>query len=319
MEDVKIAVTSRSFSRNHYLKEELLKKYPKVTFNTSGEKLKGESLVNFLQGHDRAIIALEVINNEILTNLPDLKHISKYGVGLDNINFNALLNNNVTFSWTGGVNKRSVTELTICMMISLVREVWQKSNSLKKGKWVATEARGLSGCTIGIIGLGHVGKDLVKLLKPFKPKIIAYDICEMSQYCNTNDIEQVDLSRLFAESDIISVHLPKVSSTLNFMNENRLKQMKKDSILINTSRGGIVDEEALLKCLQDGPISSCAMDVFQSEPLKENPLLSLSNFLATPHIAGSSVQGVKNMGIAAIEGLDKFIDAKWENFNEYEE
>ena len=159
----KVAVCSRSFSRNPILRQELLAKYPNVTFNEGGLSLEGDRLVNFLRGHNKAIVALEVIDKYTIDNLPDLTRFSKYGVGLDMIDLDALKNSGKSLGWEGGVNRRSVSELVIANAISLLRKVPQANSEVRSGVWRQHVGGLLSGRTIGIIGCGFIGKDLIEI------------------------------------------------------------------------------------------------------------------------------------------------------------
>ncbi|KYG64741.1 hypothetical protein AZI86_11070 [Bdellovibrio bacteriovorus] len=317
MSDV-VAVASRSFSSDSFLRDSLLALYPKARFNESGKSLSGKELVDFLKGAPKAIIALEKVNQELVNQLPDLKLISKYGVGLDNIDFTALEKNNVRLSWTGGVNRRSVAELTLHFILGTVRGSFHSHHDLQNNHWFQFKGYNLSGKTVGIVGLGHVGKELVPFLKPFGVKILAYDLKERSGYCQENAITQVsNLEDLLSNSDVITIHVPHTSLTHMFFDEKRMAKIKKGSFLVNTARGGIVDETALFEMLKSGHIASAAFDVFDNEPLADENLMSLRNFYFTPHIGGSSVESIRAMGLAAIEGLSTGKIARPENFFDY--
>lgn len=317
MDELKIAVTSRSFSKNEQLRKKILSIYKNVKFNEEGLKLDGPELVHFLKDSDRAIIALEKLSDDILDQLPRLKLISKYGVGLDNIDFDSLRKHNVQLSWKGGVNKRAVSELTLSFILLFAREVWSKSHDLKNKKWNSSQTSSLKNSTIGLVGFGNIGQDISEILKIFGTKVIAYDKRDLTNEFSEKSVKKVSLEELLRDSDFVSIHLPKIKSTADFVNEKFLSQMKKNAFLINTSRGGIVDELALLQFLKHNKIAGAAMDVFSSEPQTDSELFQLSNFIGTPHIAGSSDEGIMNMGIAAIEGLEKGKEAIWENFYEY--
>jgi len=303
----KVVVTSRSFSRHKLLREELLSKYSNVTFNDKGLKLTGDDLVEFLKGHDKAITALEKIDNVLLSALPQLKVVSKYGVGIDMIDTNALKKHNVKFGWEGGVNRRSVSELVISCAISLLRDVTVSNNEVRNGIWKQHLGKQLSDLTVGIIGCGYIGKDLVKLLKAFGTKVLAYDILDFPEFYKENDVTAVDLDTLLRESDVVTLHLPLDDSTKNILDKERMNLMKSSALLINHSRGGLLDESELKSMLMDGRLAGAALDVFSQEPPEDKELINLPNFLVTPHIGGSSEEAVLAMGRAAINGLDKYL------------
>tara|TARA_R110000868_G_scaffold155691_6_gene382187 strand:- start:59157 stop:60119 length:963 start_codon:yes stop_codon:yes gene_type:complete len=317
MDELSIAVTSRSFSKNEKLRKLLLSKYKNVKFNEEGLKLEGEQLIHFLKDCDKAIVALEKITGKILNQLPKLKLISKYGVGLDNIDFESLQKHNVKLSWKGGVNKRSVSELTLSFMLMFTREVWTKAHDLKAGKWNNSQTASLKHSTVGLVGFGNIGQDIAKILNIFGAKVIAYDNRELSREFKECLVTPVSLDKLLESSNFVSIHLPKIKSTSNFVDSDFLKNMNRNAYLINTSRGGIVDEQALYNALCNNEIAGAAMDVFVTEPEIGSNLFQLHNFIGTPHIAGSSDEGILNMGVAAIEGLEQGKAAVWENFYEY--
>jgi phosphoglycerate dehydrogenase-like enzyme len=305
VDNISIAVASRSFSKNKVLREELLTKYNKVTFNDLGLKLEGVTLVKFLSGHHRAITALEKIDNQLLDQLPDLKVISKYGVGLDMIDLVAMQKHGVRLGWTGGVNRRSVSELVISFAVAILRHVPAANREVLSGTWRQHLGGQLSGRTVGIIGCGFVGKDLVQLLQPWDCTILANDILHFQEFYSIYGVIPVTITELLQRSDVVTLHLPLDLSTKNILSAKRLKLMKQTAVLINIARGDLVDEVALKKMLMENRLAAAAFDVFTVEPPEDKELLSLPNFLATPHIGGSSEEAVLAMGRAAINNLEE--------------
>ncbi len=301
----RVAVTSRSFSRHPVLRAELLARYGNVTFNDAGRKLEGNELVEFLRGHDKAITALERIDDYVLSRLPELKVIGKYGVGLDMIDMDAMRRHGTRLGWTGGVNRRSVSELALSFAIAMLRHVPAASREVLAGTWRQQAGGLLSGRTVGIIGCGHVGKDLVLLLRPFGCTILVNDIRHYSEFYARHGIEPVELESLLASADVVTLHVPLDESTRGMLGAQRLAVMKPTAILINTARGEIVDETALKFALIEKRLAAAAFDVFAEEPPHDTELLNLPNFLATPHISGSAAEAILAMGRAAIQGLDE--------------
>ena len=300
----KIAVCSRSFSRNVVLRTALLERYTHVTFNETGRQLEGGDLVEFLRGHDKAITALERIDDYVLSRLPELKVIGKYGVGLDMIDMAAMRAHGKRLGWGGGVNRRSVSELVIAFAIAMLRHVPAANREILSGTWRQHVGGELSGRTVGIIGCGHVGKDLVQLLQPFGCPILVNDIRDYPNFYGAYGIKPVVLEELLAQSDVVTLHVPLDESTRGMLDKRRLELMKPTAVLLNASRGGLVDEVALKQILQDKRLAAAAFDVFAVEPPVDKELLSLPNFLATPHIGGSAEEAILAMGRAAIDGLD---------------
>jgi D-3-phosphoglycerate dehydrogenase len=275
-----------------------------VTFNDQGLSLSSEALVEFLRGHEKAIVALEKITDDLISRLPELRVISKYGVGIDNVDIEALKRHGIRLGWTGGVNKRSVSELVVATAIGLLRHAYESNQEVRQGIWKQHTGALLTGKTVGIVGLGHVGKDLVEVLAPFRCRILAHDIVECRDFCGGHGVTQTGFEGVLRESDIVTIHLPLDDSTRGMFSGSVLDRMKKSAYLINIARGGIVDEAALKKRLKSGALAGAAFDVFLEEPPRDHELLSLNNFFATSHIGGSAQEAILAMGRAAIDGLD---------------
>jgi D-3-phosphoglycerate dehydrogenase len=301
---IRVAVASRSFSRHPRLRAEMQARYQNVTFNDAGRSLAGHALIEFLRGHERAITALERLDDGLFAALPELKVIGKYGVGLDMIDLDAMARHGKKLGWQGGVNRRSVAELVIAFAIACLRLVPQASGGLRAGKWQQLAGRQLTGRRVGIIGCGHVGKDLTQLLDAFDCEMLAHDVREFPEFYAQWRVRSVGLERLLAESEIVTLHVPLDDSTANMLSAERLGLMRPDAVLINAARGGLVDETALKEMLKSGRLAAAAFDVFSTEPPQDDELLALPNFLGTPHIGGSSEEAILAMGMAAIDGLE---------------
>jgi len=300
----RVAVCSRSFSKNPTLRAELLERYELVTFNDEGRSLSGDALVEFLKGHQKVITALERIDDDVVSRLPDLKVLSKYGVGLDSVDVQALRRHNIRLGWQGGVNRRSVSELVLALAIMMLRNVPAANREVLAGTWRQHTGGLLSGRTVGIIGCGHVGRDVVRLLKPFGCQILVHDIRRYDAFYATHGIEAVSLDALLADADVVTLHVPLDASTRGMLGARALASMKPSAILINTARGQLVDEMAMKTRLLSGQLAAAAFDVFAEEPPQDLELLAAPNFLATPHIGGSAAEAILAMGRAAIDGLD---------------
>lgn len=300
----KVAVASRSFAGNPALRAELVARYPDATFTESPTVIGGDELVALLRGHDAAIVGLERVDDAILERVPELRVISKYGVGLDGLDIDAIARRGIRLGWTGGVNRRSVAEMTLSFAIALLHRVPEGFDALRRGGWGKFIGRQLTGRTFGIIGCGFVGKDLVKLLAPFECRVLANDLLDFPDFYRENLVTAVSLDRLLEESDVVSLHVPLDRSTRGMIGAAQLARMRRGSVLINAARGGLVDEEALIAALQSGHLAGAAADVFTIEPDANPRLLALPTFLGTPHIGGSSQEAQLAMGRAAIEGLE---------------
>jgi len=300
----RVAVASRSFAGNAALRAELTACYPNATFTESKTLLQGDELVALLRGHDRAIVGLERVDEEVLSQLPDLKVISKYGVGLDGLDVPAIARRGIKLGWTGGVNRRSVAELTLAFALAMFHRVPECDVALRRGHWQKLVGRQLSGRTVGIIGCGFVGKEVVALLAPFECRVLAHDIRDYPDFYQTHRVTPVPLKPLLQESDVVSIHVPLDRSTTGMIGAAQLADMRPGAFLINAARGGLVDEDALAAALESGHLAGAACDVFAMEPDANPRLLALPTFLGTPHIGGSSQEAQLAMGRAAIDGLE---------------
>ena len=302
--DIPIAVTSRSFSRHPVLRKELLDRYSNVRFNDEGLSLEGQQLIEFARGRKKLITALEKVDEAFLAALPELEVIGKYGVGTDMLDKQAMARYGVRLGWEGGVNRRSVAELALGFMLAMLRKTPLLNREIRAGVWKNQKGRTLSERTVGVIGCGHIGKDLTGLLKAFGCRVLAHDILDFPQFYAANSVVPVGIEELLRVSDIVTLHVPLDESTSNILSADRLALMKPGALLVNTARGGLVDEDALKAMLQEERLAGAAFDVFASEPPADQELLTLPNFFSTPHIGGSSEEGILAMGRAAIRGLD---------------
>lgn len=306
----RVAVASRSFSTNPTLRAELLERYENVTFNDEGRRLVGRDLVSFLRGHEKAITALEVIDQEVVAELHDLKVLSKYGVGIDMVDTAALKAAGIGFGWTKGVNRRSVSELVLSAAISLLHLVPSAAAEVQAGLWRQLNGSQLTEKVVGIVGCGHVGRDLVGLLAPFGCRILINDIVDMSDWAAQTGCEQVDLETLMRLADVVTVHTPLDETTRGLIGPSELAFLRPHAIVLNMARGGIVDEAALLAALEAGQVAAAALDVLELEPPQTDAAAALirhPKVVVTPHIGGSAKEAVLAMGRAAINGLDDYV------------
>ena len=312
----KVAITSRSFSANKYLVEELRARYAKITLNNSGKTLMGSELLEFLDGQNKVIVGLENFDRNLIDQLPELKVISKFGVGLNNIDLESMKENSISLGFQPGTNKQSVAELALMHIFIALRKAPSSKEDICNNIWSQNKGHELFGKTIGIIGFGNIGQRLAELLEPFKCKIVFYDGIEFSKEELVdkfpsrsedfiNNLQQSSLNEVLKVSDIVSIHIPLLEETQNLISVDELACLKKDVRIINTSRGGIVDEKALEDFLNQNNNAFAAFDVFETEPAFNHPLLKLNNFYATSHLGSMTIEGVISMGIAAINGLDE--------------
>lgn len=301
-----IAVTSPSFSKHPFLIKEIKKLHQDAKLNTAGIRLKGEELYDYVKDAEVLVVGLETMDKNLLSRLPKLQFIAKYGVGLNNIDLDHCKENDIKIGWKGGVNKLSVAEMTLGFMLMLCRNLNMTSNQLKSGSWNKNGGFQLSGKIVGILGVGHVGKEVIRILRPFGCKILVNDVINQSWFYDDNGVIEKSKEEIYQEADIITLHMPYNNSTANTIDKDVFTRMKKGSLLINTARGGIVNELDLKKALLTNQIGGAAIDVYSSEPPEDKDLIEIPNLITTPHIGGNSIEAVEAMGMSAIDEVVKF-------------
>ncbi|TWU04294.1 NAD(P)-dependent oxidoreductase [Stieleria varia] len=302
----RVAVPAISFAQVPVLVAHLRSIYPDARVNTQcvPRHHSTRDTIEYLRDCDAAIVSFEPINAEVLAALPRLKVVSKLGVGLDTIDPVAMRKHNVRLGWTPGVNKRSVAELALCLTLAALKHVVAANVDMRAGKRpLQRVGRQLTGRVVGIHGCGEIGQDFIRLLKPFGCHVIACDLRDRSEFYHEFDVESVSPAALYARSEVLSIHMNVTPMNRGLYNADVLDQLRPDCVLVNTSRGTLVDEVALRERLKRRQIAAAAFDVFEHEPPEDDELLNLDNFIATPHIGSGSMEARLQMGMAAIQGL----------------
>ncbi len=303
---MKINVTSGAFSKHPKLREALLADFPDTEFNELGRKFTKDELTEFVRDIDGLILGLDPCDDDVLAAGNNLKIVSKFGVGLDNLDTEACEKRGIAVGWTGGTNKRSVAEMDLCFMLALARNLYPASMSLKAGTWEKNGGFQLSGKTVGVIGLGNTGSEIVRLLAPFDCTVLGNDIVDKDDFRRENGVADASKEEIFATADFVTIHTPLTDLTHHLINRETLARMKPTAFVINTARGPIVDGTALKQALIDGVIAGAALDVYEDEPPTDLELLSLPNLFCTPHIGGNADEAVLSMGLSAIHHLKEF-------------
>ncbi len=303
---MKIGVTAHTFANHEVLKRELLKSFPETVFNDAKARPSREDIVRLLRDCEGAIVGLEKINEDVLKFCPGLKILSKYGVGLDNIDLEACERHGVAIGWAPGVNRLAVAELTLGFMLALLRNIVGGCSDLKNGEWRKYGGIELSGKVVGVIGVGNIGREVVRLLKPFNCTVLCNDILDLGDYYSANGVQPASKDRIYAEADIITLHTPLTGLTKDLICREVLLKMKKTAFIVNTARGGIISKADLKWALSENIISGAAVDVYPEEPETDMDFLRLPNLVCTPHRAGSSAEAVLSMGLCAIDHLRKY-------------
>jgi len=302
----KICVTSTSFSKNEILKKELTTLFPNSVFNEDGKRYTSEELIAYLMDADGVILGLEQMDKKVISALPDLQIISKYGVGLDNLDVEYAESQGKFIGWTGGINKQSAAEQALGLMIGICRNLYLSGYKLKQGVWDKNGGVQLAGKTVGIVGCGNVGSQVVRLLQPFRCEILICDIIDKKEFAKEQGATQVDFETIVTKADIISLHVPLTDLTHYMINETQLDKMKPTAFVISNSRGPVVEQKALHRALEEKQIAGAALDVFEEEPPTDLEFLSLPNLIVTPHIGGNAKEAIEAMGRSAIKHLKTY-------------
>lgn len=281
-----------------------------VVMNPLGRRLRPEEIARTIKEFSVVIAGTETYPESVLEECSELKAICRVGIGLDGVPLLACRKKGVAVSYTPDGPSPAVAELTVGLIVDLLRGVGRADRGLRAGQWTRISGRRISNCAIGIIGVGRIGKRVIRHLAGGFPgvKILAHDINPDAE-ARGLPVEWTDPVRLIVESDIVSLHVPLSPATRNMVGANEFARMKKDSILINTARGGIVNESALYDALKSGRILAAAVDVFEEEPYA-GPLRFLDNIIMTCHMGSMTEDCRARMEIEATEEAIRFLDGK---------
>lgn len=250
------------------------------------------------------------ITADLLDQVPHLEVIGRAGVGVDNIDITAATRKGVVIMNTPDVNTISAAEQTLALMLALSRNIPQGDASLHKGQWIRHELVGseMRGKTLGIVGLGKIGQEVMQRARGFSMQILGYDPYLRADMFHENEVTLVDLDQLTRESDIITVHVPLLDSTRDLFDLARLKMMKSTARIVNVARGGIINENDLATALREGIIAGAAVDVFTREPIPEDhPLLNAPNCILTPHLGASTREAKEGVSVAICEQVRDYL------------
>ena len=303
----KVAVACHFYYNLPEMRAELLAKYPDAKFAPDGANyMSREGYIDLVKGCDTVLAAIRpILDEEMLKELPDLKVVAACSAGLDHIDPAAFKRHGVHVGWNAGVNKEAVSEFALGLILDTLRDIALANHNLRQGeRWaMRSSAQLLRGKVVGIHGCGHIGQALVKLLQPFGCTILANDVRDFSDFYRQYGVRSVSAEDLWAQSEILSIHLSKNSTTRGLYSAAVLDKLRPGVILVNTARGGIVDDQALKARLKSGHIGFAAFDVFEDEPNLDPELVGLPNMLATPHLAGLCKESIIAMARGGIKGI----------------
>ncbi len=263
-----------------------------------------DEMIEILKGIDGAIVSIDPFTPKVLAAVPQLKVIARTGVGYDAINVPAASENQIAVCITPGANNRAVADFAFALILASARRLMENLTVVPQGGWKRYQGKDLPGSTLGIVGLGSIGREVAKRAQGFDMRVLAYDVFQDESFAAQHQVTYVPLEQLLRESDYITLHCFLDDSTRHLINAERLALMKPTAYLINTSRGPVVDEEALYQALKEKKIAGAALDVFEREPLAaDSPLRQLDNVYLAPHAAGQSDGAMFAMGTIAADNV----------------
>ena len=299
----KIFISTSSFAKYDSLSLKILESaIMEYQLNPFGRKLSQEECLNFYQDINGLIAGTESLTAELLKSAKKLKVISRCGTGLDNVDLEAAKELGIKVFITPDGPTQAVAELTVGLMFNLLRRISMEDRLIRTGVWEKYMGNLLTGKTLGILGLGRIGRKVVELTVPFSLNYLAWDSSPDQEFAANYKVEFRKLNEILKEADIVTVHLPYSPELKNFISDKQIKLMKKDAFLINAARGGLVDEAALYKALKEKRIAGAAIDVFEQEPY-QGPLKELDNVILTPHIGSYAKEARIEMEIQAVKNL----------------
>lgn len=299
---LKIGVCSRSFSKNQALVKELGQLDCTIIYHKGSSSLRDKGLIDFLQDKTVAILGLEKITSSVLDACSKLKVICKMGTGTDKVDIDELKKRDIHFFNTPGFNKYAVAELVLTHALTLVRNIKANIHNVDRRQWKQQIGGELRGKCLGLLGFGAIGQEVARVFYALGCHLIAYDI-NHSLIEKTEYVKLVTKEELFLNSDMISIHTPLSYSTRNLVDAKLIDLMKNGTVFINTSRGEVVDQDALVKRLITGDILA-GLDVLHNEPEVDFSLSKLPNVLVTPHVGGSTFESILSNGREIISYID---------------
>lgn len=303
LSDCQVLVTPTSFGRHDPgLCSRLEQLVRKVVYNESGKPLTSAQLQELLPGMDGYIAGLDEIDAAAIAAADRLRVIARYGVGVSNVDLAAARQHGVQVTNTPGANSGSVAELTVLLILSLLRPVERAAAETRQGGWPRLNGFTLEGKTVGLLGLGSIGREVARRLACFDCRLLGYDPVVDAAFAGESGLRYVALEELVPQVDILSLHLPVLPDTRGMVNADFLARMKPGARLVNTARGELVEEAALLAALQSGHLGGAALDTFSLEPPgADNPLLQLPQVIPTPHMGAHTDGATNTMGRMALE------------------
>lgn len=303
----KVLITPRSFGQNSDAPWKALEENGfDIVRNPFERIMTEEEMAEIIGEFDAVILGVDPMTKAVLEKADNLKVISRYGVGLDNIDLEYAKERNIAVYRTVGANANAVADYAFGLMLDITRKIAFIDRECRKGNWKKIKTAEMWHKTIGILGLGAIGKGVAKRASGFEMRILAYDPFPDKEFAEKYNIEFVDLKTILQEADFFSLHLPLTEETRNLISFDEFKLMKKNAIIVNTARGAIIDENALYQALETNQIMGAGVDVFEQEPPSNLDFMKLENIIIGSHCAASSIEAIDNMSSIAVENLANY-------------
>jgi D-3-phosphoglycerate dehydrogenase len=273
-----------------------------VINNPFRRKLTEDEVIELAKDCIGIVAGVEPLTKRVMDALPELRCISRVGVGMDNVDLEYAQSKNIVVVNTPDGPTRSVAELTLSMTMSMLRRIPQADIALKNRQWKKQTGNLIFNKTIGIIGLGRIGRMVAELFRSIGNTVIGFDPYADKQWAKEKDVSLVSFEEVLSQTDILSMHIPGNKDKTSVIGEREIEKMKDGAFLVNLSRGGVVDETALYRALENGKLAGAAVDVFTQEPYF-GPLCELDNIILTPHIGSYAKEGKLQMEVDAVNNL----------------
>jgi D-3-phosphoglycerate dehydrogenase len=297
----RVIATARSFSKSNAAHHAYLRENGcDVDLRAGEHPYTADELREMLPGYDGAILGLDVCDRSVLEKADSLRVISRYGSGVDTVDLAAATERGIIVTTAPGANTLSVVELAIGLLFALARSLPQVAGAAREGKWRRAPGWELNGKTLGLIGYGAIGREVAARAAALGMTTLAFDPYFRGEMTGARN---VDLPTLLAEAHVVTLHCPLTPDTQNIINAPNIALMRDGAYLVNTARGGLVDETALYDALANGKLGGAAMDVFRQDPPTDSPLLMLDNFIATPHIGATTREAVERTAMLSAQNL----------------
>jgi len=305
----KVLITPRSFGMGSKAPLDLLLQNGcEIILNPFGRILTKDEMISLIQDVDGVIVGVDSMDEEVLRHASKLKVISKYGVGTDNIDVSYASERGIPVAVSAGANKEAVADYAFALMLGAARRITRIDRECRSLNWTKITTIDVWQKTLGLIGLGNIGKGVAQRASGFEMKVLAYDLVEDREYAKNYGIQYVPLETIYEKADFISIHLPLNEQTRHMISYPQIQRMKNTAVIVNTARGGLIDEEALYDALKEQKIWGAGIDVFEQEPPVNRKLLELDNLLIGSHSAASTFAAIDNMGLVASANLIKHLE-----------